>query len=71
MPCSIEATIIMQIISLTPFFKSYFAAEVYLEISGYHCENNVWIDNNSHFATVVAKGDGVCVEFINNKEKHS
>lgn len=55
----------------TPLFKSYFAAEVYLEMQGYHCENNVWVDGKSHFATVVANDRGVYVEFINNKEKHS
>ncbi len=61
----------MQASLSTPLFTGYFAAEVYLETHGYHCEDNVWVDGQSHFATVVANDRGVYIEFINNKEKHS
>lgn len=48
-------------------FESYFQAETYLEKQGYHCENERWMQNEKPIATVVAKPNGVTVEFKNTE----
>ncbi len=48
-------------------FKSYFLAESYLEIQGYHCEREKWISEKKPNATVVAKPHGVKIEFEETK----
>lgn len=48
-------------------FKSYFLAESYLEIQGYHCEREKWISEEKPNATVVAKPHGVKIEFEETK----
>lgn len=48
-------------------FESYFQAETYLEKQGYHCENERWMKSEKTVATVVAKPNGVTVEFKNTK----
>ncbi|EKO3874548.1 hypothetical protein P0F29_003177 [Vibrio metschnikovii] len=46
-------------------FESYFQAETYLEKQGYHCENELWVQSKKPIAAVVAKPNGVQIEFKN------
>lgn len=56
-------------VSSEPFtFESYFQAETYLEKQGYHCENEHWIQSEKPIATVVAKPNGVQIEFKNSDQ---
>ncbi|EOD9110334.1 hypothetical protein ACJRNF_004636 [Vibrio parahaemolyticus] len=49
-------------------FESYFQAETYLEKQGYHCENEHWVQSEKPIATVVAKPNGVQIEFKNSDQ---
>ncbi|WP_176703400.1 hypothetical protein [Aliivibrio fischeri] len=51
----------------TPSFTTYFQAESFLEMHGYHCENEQWINKQNQNATVVPNLDGVFVEFYETK----
>ncbi len=56
-------------ISIEPFtFQTYFQAETFLEKQGYHCENECWVQDEKPIATVVAKPNGIQIEF--NKTQH-
>ena len=56
-------------VSSEPFtFESYFQAETYLEKQGYHCENEHWVQSEKPIATVVAKPNGVQIEFKNSDQ---
>ncbi len=56
-------------VSSDPFtFESYFQAETYLEKQGYHCENEHWVQSEKPIATVVAKPNGVQIEFKNSDQ---
>ena len=48
-------------------FQTYFQAETFLEKQGYHCENGCWVQDEKPIATVVAKSNGVKVEFKNTE----
>lgn len=52
----------------TPVFESYFQAETFLEKSGYHCENERWIQEGKPDATAVPLPNGVQIHF--NTTKH-
>lgn len=55
-------------ISNEPFtFQTYFQAETFLEKQGYHCENECWVQDEKPIATVVAKSNGIKVEFKNTE----
>ncbi|MFA0055102.1 hypothetical protein [Vibrio echinoideorum] len=56
-------------ISNEPFtFQTYFQAETFLEKQGYHCENECWVQDEKPIATVVAKPNGIQIEF--NRIQH-
>ncbi|TDE19255.1 hypothetical protein E1100_25690 [Vibrio owensii] len=58
-------------ISSEPFtFESYFQAETYLEKQGYHCENERWVKGEKPIATVVAKPNGIQIEFKTKENSH-
>ena len=48
--------------------ESFFQAESYLEKQGYHCENEHWVQSEKPIATVVAKPNGVQIEFKNSDQ---
>lgn len=44
-------------------FSSYFEAESYLEMHGFHCEKEQWINTEKQNATAVYKDGCVFIEF--------